>query len=95
VLTESKLAAKRQKRTLASRRKAKARASRFGRQAELVARNREKTAAWLANLGEAQAKSQAAEERERQNRQHRVEVQRQHGKPGLMQKLRSFFGRGG
>ena len=58
MLTQVQIAAKRTERNMNSRAKARGRATAHGLKAELTARNREKTSAWLADMGMAQEKAQ-------------------------------------
>ncbi len=96
MLTDYKLAAKRHARTISSRRKAQAKRTRFGMKAELTARNREKTASWLANLGAEQQQAQiAADERVRQAQESRrtKAAMSQHPSKGIIGRIRSLFRR--
>ncbi len=97
MLTQNEIAAKRAERTMASRAKSKAKAKRYGLRAQLTARNREKTAAWLRSMGAEQQKAKlAADERHRQALESRRTqgAMPQHPKKGMIGRIKSFFGRG-
>lgn len=95
-LTPTKLAAKRHERTMVSRSKAKAKARRRGLHAELVARNRTKTASWLLDLAKDQEKAQkAADEARRQALESRRTKAAMPGHPpsGAWNRVKAFFRR--